>query len=179
VDGRRERNMSDSDDSDSDYASEYATDEEEQLKRSKAKEKAAAAAEAEGGGDEDGAPKHAGDSAAPSSGAMKPGGTQLTESTAPISAIDKRMLEELLLVVQNLGTVDEDGNFIRGPECLNWLQDLQQVLARELASRLATSFAEGLEEAGLTRRLKPGRLEPEGVALHRIELLQHCLQVNH
>lgn len=128
--------MSDaSEDSDSDYASEYASDEEEQLKRSKAKEKADAAAGAEGGGDEG---MDGGDSAGagPSSGAgVKPGATQLTESTAPISAIDKRMLEELLLVVQNLGTVDEAGIFIRGPECLNWLQDLQQVLARDDSDR--------------------------------------------
>lgn len=51
-----------------------------------------------------------------------------------MSTIDKHMLKELLLVCSALGSVEttEDGEkpgqqrFVRGENCLEWLQDLQR-----------------------------------------------------
>ena len=131
--------MSDSD-VDSDWESEYATDEEmEKVKKEKAVEEGA---EEGGGATQDGdatgakQQEDAGAAAAAAAAATaKKAALELVESTAPISVIDKRMLEELLLVVQNLGTIDAHGDFVRGPDCLQWLHDLQQVLARDDADR--------------------------------------------
>ena len=46
--------------------------------------------------------------------------------SAPIKEMDRRIFEELLLVVQNLGAVDENDEFVRGEDCLMWLGDLQR-----------------------------------------------------
>ena len=83
--------MSSDDESDEAYESEYATDEEIDSKKSMPNSgKDAEAAEQK---DE----KLAKDSV------DEKKALHLIESTAPISVIDKRLLEELLLVVQNLG----------------------------------------------------------------------------
>lgn len=115
--------MSSDDESDEAYESEYATDEELDGKKSIPNSgKDAEAAEQK---DE----KLAKDSVAEKQA------LHLIESTAPISVIDKRLLEELLLVVQNLGFVDEDGSFLRGADCQQWLNDLRNALARDDSDR--------------------------------------------
>ncbi|CAN0513495.1 unnamed protein product [Discosporangium mesarthrocarpum] len=50
-----------------------------------------------------------------------------------MASIDKHMLKELLLVCSALGSVEKDTvdvdareRFVRGENCLEWLQDLQR-----------------------------------------------------
>jgi hypothetical protein len=55
----------------------------------------------------------------------------MAELTTINRPMDKLMLEEMLLVVQNLGTYDVAGEFIRGEDCVQWLGDLQKSLSRD------------------------------------------------
>ena len=43
-----------------------------------------------------------------------------------IKEIDRSMLNELILVIQNIGTLDEEGDFVPGEDCHDWLCDLQR-----------------------------------------------------
>jgi hypothetical protein len=58
----------------------------------------------------------------PTSGGPKHGGGRQE------IVMEKRLLAELLLVVQNIGTVDDDGAFVRGEDCREWIADLHRFL---------------------------------------------------
>jgi timeless len=46
--------------------------------------------------------------------------------------VDKKIVDEILLVCGVLGSTDEaTGNFVPVEDCLNWLQDLQRALRRD------------------------------------------------
>ena len=53
------------------------------------------------------------------------------ESIMEVPLIEKAMMEELLLITQNMGTVDDDGEIVRSETCNNWLADLQKALTRD------------------------------------------------
>lgn len=76
-----------------------------------------------------------------------------------MSTLDKHMLKELLLVCSALGSVETNGvegsnaeeneiddglappsqqRFVRGENCLEWLQDLQRLVARRLHGLLVS-----------------------------------------
>ena len=47
-------------------------------------------------------------------------------------SVEKKIVDELLLVCGVLGTTDETtGDFVPVEDCLNWLQDLQRALRRD------------------------------------------------
>jgi len=69
---------------------------------------------------------------APPAGTKVLAGAEATED-APmmITVMDRPLEEEVLLVAQNIGTVDEDGDIVPGMGCKSWLVDLQKLLNRD------------------------------------------------
>jgi hypothetical protein len=53
------------------------------------------------------------------------------EGLVDIPDIEKSVLNELFLSVQNLGTNNSSGEFVRSEDCFWWLGDIQRVLARD------------------------------------------------
>ena len=49
----------------------------------------------------------------------------------PEMNIDKRIIDELLLICSVIGSSDQDGEFVPVTDCLAWLQDLQRALRRD------------------------------------------------
>jgi timeless len=45
--------------------------------------------------------------------------------------IDKRIIDELLLICSVIGSNDPKGEFVPVTDCLAWLQDLQRALRRD------------------------------------------------
>ena len=78
-------------------------------------------------GGEDGEEAEEGEEGAINSAGQPPRGDFADgDMVMPLKQMDRRIFEELLLVVQNLGTVDENDEFVRGEDCLMWLGDLQR-----------------------------------------------------
>lgn len=65
---------------------------------------------------------------APATAVITPGHSSLKQRMS----VDKKIVDELLLVCGVLGSTDETtGEFVPVEDCLNWLQDLQRALRRD------------------------------------------------
>ena len=53
------------------------------------------------------------------------------KSTIPEMNVDKRVIDELLLICSVIGSSNADGEFVPVTDCLAWLQDLQRALRRD------------------------------------------------
>jgi timeless len=61
----------------------------------------------------------------------KPSLRPLKQSAIPEMNIDKRIIDELLLVCSVIGSNSAEGEFVPVTDCLAWLQDLQRALRRD------------------------------------------------
>ena len=53
------------------------------------------------------------------------------QNSIPEMNVDKRIIDELLLICSVIGSNDPSGEFVPVTDCLAWLQDLQRALRRD------------------------------------------------